>query len=239
MFSESISYNLVRRIGAAVGVRNPDEAYEFVTGKSPRDLRETNQAWQEIMKIAPVSMKTDEQTELTGEQQHLLKEVQSFATDLAISFQDVMHELMNAYRRKSNGAFTMEMQRKMIARGYDFPQIEILQGFQARQFLRETHLGRSNENQDSILVINFPPPISRMWYRGGYASGFGRTTTVANGQVEWGYFYRQALPKIHEVINNEQEFGTLFFDRLNSTGQHDPQRYYYAYRVGLKKPHTI
>jgi len=232
-----ITENQIKRFGAKVGIRNFDKAAKFVTGKSPVEKRWQTERDHQRMSEIKVEVEVDESS-LSLEKQRLLEKVITFAQITSLEFQDKMHRLMSNYEASTgSSAFTPEMEQKMKERGYDLPRFTIKNGKAAQQFIEEIGESRWWEPRDDtvLLVYDLPPPLSRFWNRGTTNSEDEQLVEVGEGEVEWGYFYREVTPVIWGNVGFEANEGDLTFDRINGTGQHGPLKYYYVWEVSESK----
>lgn len=84
-----ISENLIKEIGTQAGIRDGDEAEEFVTGESPEDTK--NKA--ERLSNIKIDIQTD--PDISPEIQDTINITADFARETSLAFQEQMHKLMN------------------------------------------------------------------------------------------------------------------------------------------------
>ena len=167
------------------------------------------------------------EAELTPEQLENLQKVRTFAQSTSKSYRTVMCLLMTGYQQK-NPNFTDKMIQKMMERGYDVPDFSIHGSQSAQEFLTEREeLGIDNFSDNFLINFQLPKPLAKFWYKGGNGS---KSQPVKDGEIEWGHFYRMAMPMIYNGVDRAGMQG-LYLNRLNQFGQHDPKKYYYLWEA--------
>jgi len=213
--SEDISENLIKKVGRQVGLRDRDAAEEFVIGDHLPEEKDREK------RMAEIKIEVDAGEALSPEKQALVHNVTRVAQRISIDFQDQMHHLMDNYQKdRGSDAFTPEMAQKMKEKGHDLPRFTIKDGEAAQKFMEEVgEAERWDLNENSVLLVfNLPRPIARFWHRGATDSWGEQSVEVGEGEVEWGYFYRESMPTIWEGVGYEECEGTLTFDRINGGG---------------------
>src|SRR2546429_2977029 len=167
-----------------------------------------------------------------AERQELIMEAITFSQRLSQNFKNEMNTLMRRYQDEHPDLFTEDIKNKMIERGYDLPEIDVLDSQAATQFLQQDDFGRSELYDDEVLVVlNLPIPLARYWYRGGTNSWGDLSIEIPENRIEWGRFYREVMPVVWDNLGYEECEGNLSFSRINDLGQHDPKSYYYIWAV--------
>lgn len=167
------------------------------------------------------------EADLTPEQLEYLQKVRSFAQNTSKVYRTAMRLIMTSYQQR-NPNFTDTMLQKMMERGYDVPDFSIYGSQAAQDFLSEQdELGINGYSDNFLVNFQLPKPLARFWYKGGSGS---RSVPVKDGEIEWGHFYRLAMPVIYSGIDKAQMSG-LHLNRLNQFGQHDPKKYYYLWEA--------
>jgi len=167
------------------------------------------------------------EAELTPEQLENLQKVRTFAQSTSKAYRTVMRLLMTGYQQK-NPNFTDKMIQKMMERGYDVPDFSIHGSQSAQEFLsRREELGIDSFSDNFLVNFQLPKPLAKFWYKGGNGS---KSQPVKDGEIEWGHFYRMAMPMIYNGVNRAGMQG-LYLNRLNQFGQHDPKKYYYLWEA--------
>jgi len=167
------------------------------------------------------------EADLTPEQLEHLQKVRLFAQNTSKVYRTAMRLIMTSYQQR-NPNFTDTMLRKMMERGYDVPDFSIYGSKSAQDFLSEqSELGIDDYSDNFLVNFQLPKPLARFWYKGGSGS---RSVPVKDGEIEWGHFYRLAMPVIYSGIDKAQMSG-LYLNRLNQFGQHDPKKYYYLWEA--------
>ena len=178
-----------------------------------------------------------------AEQNNLVPtELWAIAGQIKTDFQLRMHEAMERVLESPKYQyFTPNVKEKMLLKGYDMPEISILHGVEeVGSYLQNIALLSAEEvaqySQDFLLVIQLPKPLARFWNCGGSKNWKTGEKVVGQNTVPWGFFYRQALPAVWDVVDpyrpdqvgyNSQSKITLH--RLNKSKTHDPKHYYYIY----------
>jgi len=135
--------------------------------------------------------------------------------------------LMTGYQQK-NPNFTDKMIQKMMERGYDVPDFSIHGSQSAQEFLSQREeLGIDSFSDNFLINFQLPKPLAKFWYKGGNGS---KSQPVKDGEIEWGHFYRMAMPMIYNGVDRAGMQG-LYLNRLNQFGQHDPKKYYYLWEA--------
>lgn len=175
------------------------------------------------------------EAELTPEQLEHLQKVRMFAQGTSKVYRTAMRLLMKGYQQK-NPNFTDKMMQKMMERSYDVPDFSIYGSRAAAEFLaKQEELGRESFNGNFLVNFQLPKPLARFWYKGGDGT---KSIPVKEGEIEWGYFYRMAMPVVYSAVDRAQMSG-LFLNRLNQFGQHDPKKYYYLWEtIAVELPQT-
>ncbi|MSU45438.1 MAG: hypothetical protein EXS47_02300 [Candidatus Zambryskibacteria bacterium] len=167
------------------------------------------------------------EAELTPEQLENLQKVRTFAQSTSKAYRTVMRLLMNGYQQK-NPNFTDKMIQKMMERGYDVPDFSIHGSQSAQDFLSQREdLGINSFSDNFLINFQLPKPLAKFWYKGGNGS---KSVPVKDGEIEWGHFYRMAMPMIYNGVDRAGMQG-LYLNRLNQFGQHDPKKYYYLWEA--------
>lgn len=167
------------------------------------------------------------EAELTPEQLENLQKVRTFAQGTSKAYRTVMRLLMTGYQQK-NPNFTNKMIQKMMKRGYDVPDFSIHGSQSAQEFLAQKEELRIDSFSDNFLInFQLPKPLAKFWYKGGNGS---KSQPVKDGEIEWGHFYRMAMPMIYNGVDRAGMQG-LYLNRLNQFGQHDPKKYYYLWEA--------
>jgi len=167
------------------------------------------------------------EADLTPEQLEHLQKVRSFAQNTSKVYRTAMRLIMTGYQQR-NPNFTDTMLQKMMERGYDVPDFSIYGSQAAQEFLsKQDELGIDGYSDNFLVNFQLPKPLARFWYKGGSGS---RSVPVKDGEIEWGHFYRLAMPVIYSGIDKAQMSG-LYLNRLNQFGQHDPKKYYYLWEA--------
>lgn len=176
------------------------------------------------------------EAELTPEQLEHLQKVRMFAQGTSKAYRTAMRLLMEGYQQK-NPNFTDKMMLKMTERGYDMPDFSIYGSRAAAEFLaKQEELGIEGFNYNFLVNFQLPKPLARFWYKGGSGT---KSIPVKEGEIEWGHFYRMAMPVVYSWVNRAQMSG-LFLDRLNQFGQHDPKKYYYLWgTIAMELPKAL
>jgi len=167
------------------------------------------------------------EAELTPEQLENLQKVRTFAQGTSKAYRTVMRLLMTGYQQK-NPNFTDKMIQKMMERGYDVPDFSIHGSQSAQEFLSQREeLGIDSFSDNFLINFQLPKPLAKFWYKGGNGS---KSQPVKDGEIEWGHFYRMAMPMIYNGVDRAGMQG-LYLNRLNQFGQHDPKKYYYLWEA--------
>jgi len=167
------------------------------------------------------------EADLTPEQLEHLQKVRTFAQSTSKVYRTAMRLIMTGYQQK-NPNFTDEMLQKMMKRGYDVPDFSIYGSQAAQEFLsKQDELSVDSFSENFLVNFQLPKPLARFWYKGGSGS---KSIPVKDGEIEWGHFYRMAMPVIYSGIDKSQMSG-LYLNRLNQFGQHDPKKYYYLWEA--------
>jgi hypothetical protein len=167
------------------------------------------------------------EAELTPEQLENLQKIRTFAQSTSKAYRMVMRLLMTGYQQK-NPKFTDKMMQKMMERGYDVPDFSIHGSQSAQEFLsKREELGIDSFSDNFLVNFQLPKPLAKFWYKGGNGS---KSVPVKDGEIEWGHFYRMAMPIIYNGVDRADMQG-LYLNRLNQFGQHDPKRYYYLWEA--------
>jgi hypothetical protein len=167
------------------------------------------------------------EAELTPEQLENLQKVRTFAQGTSKAYRTVMRLLMTGYQQK-NPNFTDKMIQKMMERGYDVPDFSIHGSQSAQEFLSQREeLGIDSFSDNFLINFQLPKPLAKFWYKGGNGS---KSQPVKDGEIEWGHFYRMAMPMIYNGVDRSGMQG-LYLNRLNQFGQHDPKKYYYLWEA--------
>jgi hypothetical protein len=167
------------------------------------------------------------EAELTPKQLEYLQKVRAFAQSTSKVYRTAMRLLMKGYQQK-NPNFTDKIIQKMMERGYDAPDFSIYGSRSAAEFLsKQEDLGIEGFNDNFLVNFQLPKPLARFWYKGGEGT---KSIPVKEGEIEWGHFYRIAMPVIYSGVDRAQMSG-LFLNRLNQFGQHDPKKYYYLWET--------
>ncbi|PIR06238.1 MAG: hypothetical protein COV55_04625 [Candidatus Komeilibacteria bacterium CG11_big_fil_rev_8_21_14_0_20_36_20] len=167
------------------------------------------------------------EAELTPEQLENLQKVRTFAQSTSKAYRTVMRLLMTGYQQK-NPNFTDKMIQKMMERGYDVPDFSIHGSQSAQEFLSQREeLGIDSFSDNFLINFQLPKPLAKFWYKGGNGS---KSQPVKDGEIEWGHFYRMAMPMIYNGVDRAGMQG-LYLNRLNQFGQHDPKKYYYLWEA--------
>jgi hypothetical protein len=167
------------------------------------------------------------EAELTPEQLENLQKVRTFAQGTSKAYRTVMRLLMTGYQQK-NPNFTDKMIEKMMERGYDVPDFSIHGSQSAQEFLSQREeLGIDSFSDNFLINFQLPKPLAKFWYKGGNGS---KSQSVKDGEIEWGHFYRMAMPMIYNGVDRAGMQG-LYLNRLNQFGQHDPKKYYYLWEA--------
>lgn len=167
------------------------------------------------------------EAELTPEQLENLQKVRTFAQSTSKAYRTVMRLLMTGYQQK-NPNFTDKMIQKMMERGYDVPDFSIHGSQSAQEFLSQRkELGIDSFGDNFLVNFQLPKPLAKFWYKGGNGN---KSQPVKDGEIEWGHFYRMAMPMIYNGVDRAGMQG-LYLSRLNQFGQHDPKKYYYLWEA--------
>lgn len=167
------------------------------------------------------------EAELTSEQLDHLQKVRSFAQNTSRLYRTVMRCVMTGYQQQ-NANFTDKIMQKMIERGYDVPDFSIYGSQAAQEFLSDRkELGIDSFSDNFAVNFQLPKPLARFWYKGG---GGSKSIPVKEGEIEWGHFYRMAMPAIYSGVD-KAGMQNLYLNRLNQFGQHDPKEYYYLWEA--------
>jgi len=167
------------------------------------------------------------EADLTPEQLENLQKIRSFAQGTSKVYRTAMRLLMTGYQQH-NPKFTNEMMQKMMERSYDVPDFSIYGSQAAQEFLsQQPELGMDGFSDNFLVNFQLPKPLARFWYKGGSGS---KSQPVKEGEIEWGHFYRMAMPVIYSGVDRAGMSG-LYLNRLNGFGQHDPKKYYYLYEA--------
>ncbi|HWQ40601.1 MAG TPA: hypothetical protein VN456_01025, partial [Desulfosporosinus sp.] len=167
------------------------------------------------------------EAELTPELLENLQKVRTFAQSTSKAYRTVMRLLMTGYQQK-NPNFTDKMIQKMMERGYDVPDFSIHGSQSAQEFLSQREeLGIDSFGDNFLVNFQLPKPLAKFWYKGGNGS---KSQPVKDGEIEWGHFYRMAMPMIYNGVDRVSMQG-LYLNRLNQFGQHDPKKYYYLWEA--------
>lgn len=167
------------------------------------------------------------EADLTPEQLEHLQKIRSFAQGTSKVYRTAMRLLMTGYQQH-NPKFTDKMMQKMMERSYDVPDFSIYGSQAAQEFLsQQPELGIDGFSDNFLVNFQLPKPLARFWYKGGSGS---KSQPVKEGEIEWGHFYRMAMPVIYSGVDRAGMSG-LYLNRLNGFGQHDPKKYYYLYEA--------
>ncbi len=168
-----------------------------------------------------------DEANLTPEQLEHLQKIRSFAQGTSKVYRTAMRLLMTDYQQH-NPKFTDKMMQKMMERSYDVPDFSIYGSQAAQEFLsQQPELGIDGFSDNFLVNFQLPKPLARFWYKGGSGS---KSQPVKEGEIEWGHFYRMAMPVIYSGVDRAGMSG-LYLNRLNGFGQHDPKKYYYLYEA--------
>ncbi len=168
-----------------------------------------------------------DEANLTPEQLENLQKIRSFAQGTSKVYRTAMRLLMTGYQQH-NPKFTDKMMEKMMERSYDVPDFSIYGSQAAQEFLsQQPELGIDGFSDNFLVNFQLPKPLARFWYKGGSGS---KSQPVKEGEIEWGHFYRMAMPVIYSGVDRAGMSG-LYLNRLNGFGQHDPKKYYYLYEA--------
>lgn len=167
------------------------------------------------------------EADLTSEQLDHLGQIRTFAQGTSKVYRTAMRLLMKGYQQH-NPNFTDSMIQKMMERSYDVPDFSIYGSGAAQEFLsNQEELGIDAFSDNFLVNFQLPRPLARLWYKGGNGS---KSVPVKEGEIEWGHFYRMAMPVIYSGVDRAGMSG-LYLNRLNGFGQHDPKKYYYLYEA--------
>lgn len=164
---------------------------------------------------------------LTPEQLENLQKIRSFAQGTSKVYRTAMRLLMAGYQQH-NPKFTDKMIQKMMEHHHDVPDFSIYGSQAAQEFLsQQPELGIDVFSDNFLVNFQLPKPLAKFWYKGGSGN---KSQPVKDGEIEWGHFYRMAMPVIYSGVDRAGMSG-LYLNRLNGFGQHDPKKYYYLYEA--------
>jgi len=166
----------------------------------------------------------------------LVENARRFAVETSKHFQEAFVEVLRAYqteRRKIADVIIQYIKDKK----FDMPQFTVADWRHGKKFLHDAGCENFVFRDDTLLMVfNLPKPLSYFWWKGGEdAWGDERVRVVGPSVIEWGHFYRALMPVIWQQVGFEFAEGTLDFYRINAPGEHDPEKYYYIWEVGLRK----
>ena len=162
--------------------------------------------------------------------------LERFCNDLSDQFRNTFFSLIEEYKERK------EIPQKIIdfleKKNLTLPKFTIAHGRHAKELLIDIELydesGEGEEgdeyvDNDFVLVFQLPTHLARLWWKGG-ANDWGEGGVDINDTfIEWGFFYRKLMPIVWEKLGEfENEYG-IDFRRINDIGQHDPEKYYYAW----------
>lgn len=174
------------------------------------------------------------ENDLTGDKAELRDDVRNFLQRATEHFKREMYDTMEHYASiRDRERFPESIQEKMIDRGYDLPKFQLLGGDEAMKFLEKTDFAyRVPKVEGFLVVFQFPAPLARFWYRGGYGS---EQKQIPENNIEWGLLYKNVHSAIWEATDIVGQDNNLNFDRINLNGDHSPD-YYYIWDVSRPKP---
>jgi len=56
---------------------------------------------------------------------------------------------------------------------------------------------------------------------------------INEATTEWRYFYKELLPIIWYKVDSTLYDDGFYIQRINDLGQHDPEKYYYIWKISL------
>ncbi len=183
----------------------------------------------EIEKASSNIKELVENKELTEETEGCLNKAREFCSDLSEDFKQKFTDLLDEYRSNQR-QLSQKIIDYLLEKKFDLPNFTIAHGRQASELLKD--LGFNNEIQDNnlLLVLQLPKPLSQFWWKGG-GDSWGSAAKDAEGTVEWGHFYRELMPVVWGQHGYYEDERGLNFDRINDLGEHNPKKYYYIWEM--------
>ncbi len=162
--------------------------------------------------------------------QECLSKTRSFCDEVSKDFKQQFLCLLDQYRKERR-----QIPQKIIdylsEKDFIFPNFIIAVREQAQKLLEEYGFQEEINNQDLLLVFQLPKPLAKFWWKGGADSWGGESIDIEDRAIEWGHFYRELLPIIWETQGRYEDEKGLDFYRINEIGEHDPEKYYYIWKM--------
>ncbi|MBM4402644.1 MAG: hypothetical protein FJ044_05360 [Candidatus Cloacimonetes bacterium] len=166
----------------------------------------------------------------TKAQKELWFAVNDFVTELSTVYRKKFSDILTSYRYGSGIKIGKNIREFLQNHGMEYPDFVFRFGREAEDLLNSVGLdftvNKPIPKDKGVLLFQLPKPLAKFWEKSSYRKEIGGTA------IEWGKFYDQLMPAVWEVRDRfEWEDNKLFFERLNESGEHDPDEYYYVWLV--------
>ncbi len=204
------------------GINNPDDVWDMTTFAEMR---------RHVENMAPNIEEVYMEEDFTPAMERCRDKVRLFCNQLTTTFREEFLILLDKYQEERR-PIDPKIIEYLIHKELIAPSFVISHGEQAQKILDEDSfdyylLG----DQRFLLVFQLPKPLAQFWWKGGTDSWGDAGVDIGDTSIEWGHFYRELMPVVWaEQGRCENELG-LDFQRINSVGEHDPQRYYYMWEM--------
>ena len=204
--------------------------------RNPKDQNEwfSRSEYAEQIKELPVNIDVRcDYIELDEEDERHLELLKSFCNELSDEFRNNFFSLIEQYKERK------EIPQKIIdfleKKNLTLPRFIIAHAEHAKELLLDIELsGEDKEGGeyyggDFVLIFQLPTHLARLWWKGGANEWGDGGVDIRDTFIEWGFFYRKLMPIVWEKQGEFTNERGIAFDRINEIGQHNPEKYYYAW----------